>query len=121
MHDSIKFETYYKVMSDVSAAITPLRSLSNSVAGSEDCTRGRMGCSGQVVARTVAYNISSDRLPRVSTTGIISCLSCSAAHCAPAGRVAPRLNQMIKDVFVPFLTGIEYEGEPLEAPTPISW
>ncbi|KAK4046359.1 hypothetical protein OIV83_006140 [Microbotryomycetes sp. JL201] len=32
-----------------------------------------------------------------------------------------REQQMIKDVFVPYLTGIEYEGVPLEAPKPLEW
>ncbi|SDA06911.1 BZ3501_MvSof-1269-A2-R1_Chr4-2g06957 [Microbotryum saponariae] len=35
--------------------------------------------------------------------------------------VAPRLNQQIEETFVPFLTGIEHEGVPLEAPKKLSW
>ncbi|KAM0791035.1 hypothetical protein ACM66B_004331 [Microbotryomycetes sp. NB124-2] len=35
--------------------------------------------------------------------------------------IAPRLQQMIKDEFVPYLTGIEYEGVPLDAPKPLEW
>ncbi|KAM0749571.1 S-adenosyl-L-methionine-dependent methyltransferase [Meredithblackwellia eburnea MCA 4105] len=35
--------------------------------------------------------------------------------------IAQSLNEMIKKVFVPYLTGIEHEGVPLEAPAPIPW
>ncbi|KAL8280323.1 hypothetical protein RQP46_007240 [Phenoliferia psychrophenolica] len=35
--------------------------------------------------------------------------------------IAQPLNEMIKRVFVPFLTGIEHEGVPLSPPAPIAW
>ena len=36
-------------------------------------------------------------------------------------RTAHALNQHIKDVYVPFLTGLEYEGTKLSPPKPLQW
>lgn len=86
-----------------------------------------MGRLQRRATRAFAYHLSHHRLSRVSPflglrkSASRADLLAPLQLAVPRYRVAPRLNQMIKDVFVPFLSGKEYDGQALEAPKPIDW
>ena len=93
--------------------------------GSEHCARERVGCIQRFSARTATDNVSNHGHARVSLAGTkldeIWRQKRKLTYGLHLYSIAPTLHQMIKDVFVPYLTGIEYEGQPLEAPKPLEW